>query len=290
MFVYFFLFVLGLLVGSFINVITLRYEPEQNLLSRKIIGGRSRCPNCLKKLSWYELIPLVSFFVQKGKCRSCGIGLSWQYPMVEVITGLVFFAIPWSLNNPLIINNLHNYQFLVSLIWILIFSLFVILFIIDLRHSIIPNQVNLSLGVLGLLLTAINGYYNKFGLLNGSFMGPYAAIFDLRDNIWINHLFAAFCGLFVFGALIFISRGRAMGWGDFKLIIVLGLIFGWPDILMIMFLSFLIGAAVSLVFLIRKKKTMKDAIPFGPFLVIGSALTFFLGYQIIQGYFSLFGL
>ena len=81
-----------------------------------------------------------------------------------------------------------------------------------------------------------------------------------------------------------------MGLGDFKLVAALGLIFGWPDILMVIFLAFIIGALVGIVFLIRKKKKMKDAIPFGPFLVIGAALTFFLGHQIIEGYFKLFGL
>ena len=93
-----------------------------------------------------------------------------------------------------------------------------------------------------------------------------------------------------FGAIILLSRGKAMGWGDFKLVGALGLIFGWPDILMVILLAFITGALVSIVVLIGKKKKMKDAIPFGPFLTTGAALTFFFGYQIIGGYFKLFGL
>ena len=126
-------------------------------------------------------------------------------------------------------------------------------------------------------------------MFNGSFLEHYAALFGLRENIWLNHFFAALLGMLFFGLIILLSRGRAMGWGDFKLIGPLGFIFGWPDILMIIFLSFIVGSICVLPLLIKKEKTMKDAVSFGPFLIIAATLTFFFGYWIIDGYFSLFG-
>ncbi len=302
-----FLFVFGLLVGSFINVITLRYQPSQNsegtrILDPKIIGGRSHCPHCLETLSWYELIPIFSFLIQNGKCRNCHERISLQYPIVELISGFIFSIVPWYISNFSAvgeklsifdfqtINQLSGYELRISLIWVLIFTLFLVLSIIDLRHLIIPDQINLSLGVLGLILIFIENQYNRFNFLSGSFLRHYAAVFGFRENIWLNHLIAAFIGAAVFGLIIFLSRGKAMGWGDFKLIAALGLIFGWPDILMVMVLAFIIGALISIIFLIKKKKKIKDIIPFGPFLIIGATLTFFLGYEIINGYFNLFGL
>jgi prepilin signal peptidase PulO-like enzyme (type II secretory pathway) len=300
---YLILFIFGLAVGSFINVITLRYQPGQNpegvrpfvgpygarILDKKIIGGRSHCPICLKTLDWYELIPIFSFFIQRGKCRSCGHKISFQYPLVEILSGLLFVFVPLTLINADFYADLRGLT-IISAVWVIIFLLFLILSIIDFRQSIIPNQINLSLGILGLILIVVNHYYDKFNYLSSSFLGHYAVIFGLRENIWLNYLVAALLGMAIFGAIILLSRGKAMGLGDFKLVGALGLIFGWPDILMVIFLAFIIGALVSIVFLIKKKKKMKDAIPFGPFLVIGAALTFFLGYQVIEGYFKLFGL
>jgi len=288
-FFYLLLFIFGLAAGSFLNVITLRYQPAQKILDKKIIGGRSHCPICLKTLAWYELIPIFSFFLQRGKCRSCGHKISLQYPLVEILSGLIFVFVPLSLLSSSISHWSFN-QWLIVIVWLLIFALFLLLSIIDLRHSIIPNQINLTLGILGLILMIINNYYNKFGFLRGSFLGYYAVIFGLRENIWINYSVAALLGMVIFGVIILLSRGKAMGLGDFKLIAALGLVFGWPDVSMVMFLAFVIGALISIVFLIRKKKKMRDAIPFGPFLVIGAALTFFFGYQIIGAYFKLFGL
>ena len=212
----------------------------------------------------------------------------------------------------MIVNTHHQWSVvssqwsvvILSTIWLLVFLLFLLLSIIDLRHSIIPNSINLSLAILGIILIANYPKLSHSFSWNPNFSGRlsffkyYAlpldflpsSIVNSQWSILINHLFAALFGMFIFGLIIFFSRGRAMGMGDFKLIGALGLIFGWPDILMVIALSFIIGAIVGIIFLIRKKKKIKDAIPFGPFLVIGSSLTFFFGYLIIDGYFKLFGL
>ncbi len=289
---YFLLFIFGLIVGSFLNVIILRYQSKGRILDRKTIGGRSRCPFCFKTLRFYELIPIFSFFIQKGVCRSCGHKISFQYPLVEALSGLIFVFVPMSLAYDLRLTD-YRFNFLQSAViicWLFIFVLLILLSAIDLRRSIVPNQINLTLGLLGLILVIIGDYYHRFGLLTGSFLKNYAAVFGLRDNIWINHLFAALLGMVFFGLIIFLTKEKAMGWGDFKLVGALGLIFGWPDILMIIFSAFIIGAIAGVFLLIGKKKKMKDAVPFGPFLAVGSTLIFFFGYQIIGGYFKLFGL
>ncbi len=281
------LFFFGLAIGSFLNVVSLRYSPGQKLLDLKIINGRSRCPRCGKTLVWYELIPLFSFLIQKGRCRACGNRLSLQYPLVEFLSGLIFILVPLALasdfSRPLIIGC-----------WLLVFILFLLLSIIDFRHYLIPDSINLSLGFLGVLLLIIKSFEQRPIINNQlSFLGHYAFLLDfssfsLLSSPWINRFFAAATVMIFFGLIIVLSRGRGMGWGDFKLAGALGLIFGWPDALVIVFLSFIIGAATVAPLLFKKRKTMKDVVPFGPFLIIGASLVFFFGYEIIDGYFNLF--
>ena len=300
---YFILFFFGLAVGSFLYVVSLRYLPGQNpegkplasygagLLDLKIIGGRSRCPHCRETLKWYELIPLLSFIIQKGRCRNCGKRLSLQYPLVEFLSGLIFVFVPFvSVNSLQFIIYSQFLQFLVIGSWLLIFILFLLLSIIDFHHYIIPDLINLVLGSLGIILIALNQKIGNFGFITGSFMGHYAAIFGFRESIWLNHFFAAFLGMAFFGLVIILTRGRAMGWGDFKLVGALGLIFGWPDIIMIIALSFIIGSIFVAPLLIKGRKNMKDAVPFGPFMIMASVLVFFIGFQMIDSYFKLFGI
>ena len=292
------LFIFGLAIGSFLNVVSLRYEPGQRLLDLKIIGGRSHCPHCRKTLRWYELIPLLSFIVQFGKCRDCGVRLSLQYPLVEFLSGLIFVFVPLPLSS-LMIND-QRLMIVFPIIWIIVFLLFLLLSIIDFRHYIIPDSINLSLAILGVILIILLIIGNQGLMINGqsSFLGHYSLLFDLpffsilntQYLILVSHLFAAIIAMAFFAAIIIFTKGRAMGWGDFKLVGALGLIFGWPDVLMVVFLSFVIGAICVTPLLIKKQKTMKDAVPFGPFLIISSALTFFFGYNIIDEYFRLFGL
>ena len=287
---YLILFCIGLAVGSFINVVSLRYQPGQKLLSSRIIGGRSHCPHCRQKLNWYELVPIFSFLIQKGRCRHCGSWISWQYPIVEILSGLIFVAIPWHLSNWHNYNNLSIFQsFNLSIvIWVLIFLLFLILAVIDLRHYLVPDQINLSLAILGIVLIIFQSF--NLPIFQSSFLGHYALLFNPPGNIWLNHLFAALLSSAFFAAIILITRGRAMGWGDFKLAGALGLIFGWPDVLMVVALSFVIGSLFVLPLLIKGKKKMKDVVPFGPFLVVSGALTFFFGFQIIAAYFNFFNI
>jgi prepilin signal peptidase PulO-like enzyme (type II secretory pathway) len=124
--------------------------------------------------------------------------------------------------------------------------------------------------------------------MGGSFLGSYAVIFGLRENIWLNHLVGLAVGAAFFGVLILITLGRGMGMGDLKLAAALGVIFGWPDIILIIAVSFIVGSLVSLPALITRKKGMKSFLPFGPFLAIASLVIFFFGPDLMRIYFSLF--
>ena len=290
---YFILFVFGLAIGSFLNVVALRYRPTFKLLDFKTLklylGGRSKCPVCDETLAWYELIPIFSFLIQKKKCRHCGHRISLQYPLIEILSGLIFVFVP-------LVLVASGYTLMAILIWILIFLLFLLLSIIDFRQYIIPDSINLSLAVLGIVLIISQSL--NLSISQSSFLGYYANLFNFwplsvvsgQLSVVINHLFAAFIAMLFFGAIILLTKGKAMGLGDLKLVGPLGLIFGWPDILMVLFLAFIIGAIFSVILLIGKKKKIKEAVPFGPFLVVAASLTFFFGYQIIDGYFKLFGL
>jgi prepilin signal peptidase PulO-like enzyme (type II secretory pathway) len=285
------LFFIGLAVGSFVNVVSLRYQPTYKLTNLKtlrlLMGGRSHCPVCGQKLNWYELVPIFSFIIQKGKCRGCGSRISWQYPLVEFLTGLIFVFVPLSFVD--YSGYLGVFGLLGSLLWILIFILFLLLSVIDIRHYLIPDSLNLSLAILGIVLIIFKSLNLS---ISQSFLGHYALMFNslIPLNSFLNHLLGAVAAAGLFAAIILITRGRAMGWGDFKLAGSLGLIFGWPDILLVIGLSFIIGSLIVLPFLIKGKKKMKDFVPFGPFLILAATLVFFFGFEIINAYFKFFGI
>ncbi len=280
------LFFFGAAMGSFLNVIALRYNPDKFLLGRHTVGGRSHCSFCRKTLKWYELVPLLSFVIQAGKCRSCGAKLDFQYPASELVAGFIAVSTPLMVRSYFALVPEAN-LWVISAVWIVIFWTFLLLALIDFRLHIIPDELNIFLVILGLVLLVVSP---SLPLGNTSFMGAYSLMFGLGNSIWINHLFGALFGLVFVGALIAITRGRGMGVGDLKLAIILGLIFGWPDIVMILFLAFIIGSLVALGLMAFGKQHMKGRIAFGPYLVLASVLVFAFGEKMLAAYFSLFGI
>lgn len=272
---YFLLFFFGAAIGSFLNVIALRYRPERFLLSAKSIGGRSRCPKCRRTLRWFELVPLASFTLQGGRCRRCRARLSSRYPIVEILSGLIFVFVP---------VRLANFQFPIfnfptlSILWILFFLTLLLVFLVDMRLSIIPDEANIFLMALAILLLSAHG-----GL---PFSGSYGGLFGLQGNVWLNHIFAAIAGGAFFGLLILVTKGRGMGLGDLKLIIPLGFLFGWPAIIFLAAAAFILGAAYGVYAIWIRGKNMKSAVPFGPFIVAAAALVFFFGSPAIDAYFG----
>ena len=268
------LFVFGLAVGSFLDVLASRYNPDKFLLSYEITRGRSKCQSCGKELKWFELVPIISFVLQAGRCRTCKARLSFEYPLVETLSGLIFVLVPRIFSS-----------WTVAGLWILVFLTLLLITLIDLRLNLIPDEASIFLVILGALLIILTA--SRFSLVEGSFLGPYAALAGLRQNIWFNHLIAAISSGLFFWLIIVITRGRGMGGGDLKLGAALGVIFGWPDILALLALAFIIGSLFGLGGILRRKKTLKSAMPFGPYLTLASGIVFFFGGDLARSYLKL---
>jgi leader peptidase (prepilin peptidase) / N-methyltransferase len=279
---YVLLFIFGLIVGSFLNVVALRYNGEDMVADPKVIGGRSHCPHCGKTLQWFELIPVISFIIQRRRCRNCRAKIGWQYPLVELLSGFIFALVPlqtFTLTGP------GQIFVVLSTLWVIIFEILLLVAYIDIRLGIIPDELNVLLGILGIFMAIFLGGY--FGLENHSFFGAYSSLFGLQNNIWTNHIVAALGGAAFFALLILITRGKGMGMGDVKLAAPLGLIFGWPDVAMVILSAFVIGALVGLGFIVAHRRTIKGSLPFGPFLVIGATIVFFFAIPLVAAYFHL---
>lgn len=275
--VWLFLFVFGIAIGSFMNVLALRYDGEHFLLDPRVIGGRSHCPHCKHTLRWFELIPLVSFLIQGGKCRECKAKIGWQYPLVELLSGILFVAVPLRLYG----------NVLLSIFWIAAFEILLLITYIDIRLRIIPDELTVALALIAVFAGIF--WVGYFGSASYSFLDPYAAFFGLQNNFWASHVVGAIFGAAFFGILVLVTRGKGMGMGDVKLSLPLGFLFGWPDMLFLTAASFVFGACVGVVFLARKEKTMKSALPFAPFLALAAAFIFFAGAPALGTYFHIIG-
>jgi len=266
------LFVFGVVIGSFLNVVTMRYDGAHFLFDAKMIGGRSHCPHCKKTLRWFELVPIVSFLVQGGRCRRCKAKLSVQYPIVELLSGLIFVFVPYlplTLGAGVGVSAFGTPLVLVAALWVAAFEALLVMAVIDIRMGIIPDEVNIFLAAFGVLLTVALGV--QAGTILSAVIG------------------AAVAGVF-FAALIAVTRGKGMGMGDLKLAIPLGLLFGWPGIVLVLIAAFVIGAVFGVAVIVAGKNTMKGTVPFGPFLALGAATAFFWGPQIMSWYLSLLGI
>jgi prepilin signal peptidase PulO-like enzyme (type II secretory pathway) len=287
------LFLVGLALGSFVNVFTLRYQPSDKPWALADVRGRSRCLSCLKTLSWYELIPLVSFIIQRGKCRACNAVLSLQYPLVEMCAGLVTVGVPLTLQSAFMMwNPAWGTWFFVftCVLWIAALLTLFAIAVIDLRHYLIPNALNLFLLVLGIAWVAVAGARGVFGTFGGgSFLRHFAPLFFVPQNYWLSHAIGSAVSVLFFVGLVIFSRGRGMGMGDVKLIGALGFLFGWPDVVMVVLLSFIIGAVIAVALMALGRKRMSDLVPFGPFIVAASYAVFFLGAGVLEAYFGIIG-
>ncbi|OGD56728.1 hypothetical protein A2V71_04265 [Candidatus Berkelbacteria bacterium RBG_13_40_8] len=248
---------LGLAVGSLLNVIIFRFDDLKSILTT-----RSHCPKCKRQLTWYELIPFFSYLVLWGKCRTCKKPISIQYPLVEVGTGLIFALLFW------------KFGFSWELIpYVLISSILIIIFVYDILHYLIADiLVWIAIGiwviwlavdylVIGHQLSVIsNSIYGGLGL------GGFLAI------------------------LVVASREKWMGAGDIKLGFLLGAMISWPNVLVGGFAAFSLGSIVGLVLIGVRKKTMKDRVPFAPFLIAGMFLALFLGDKLMNWYLEGLGL
>lgn len=277
-----FLFVFGLIIGSFLNVVAFRYSGNGPLFNFKKLSGRSRCPYCRRSLKWRELIPLLSFLWQGGRCRSCRHRLSWQYPIVELASGFAllmpyYFYNYFDISHRLLASEAVGRYYIIGVVWTLAALAMILLAAIDSRLRIIPDQINLFLAGLGIILGLAGA---------GSFLKNYGDWLALTNGQFLDRFLAALAALLFFGFIIMISRGRAMGVGDLKLAGALGLLLGWPDIALSLSFAFVLGAIAGLILLLARRRTLKSIIPFGPFMIAGVFIHIFFGYQIANWYFT----
>lgn len=242
-----FIFLLGLAVGSFLNVAIFRLKQ-----GKSFFFGRSFCPQCQKQIAWYDNIPLLSFVLLGGRCRQCQKPIGWQYPLVELAAGLIFLFLYW-----------HFGLTLKFWIYLVLTSVLLIIFVYDLKYGQILDEV----AVPAMIFSFFAGLYLKLGF-------------------W-NLILAAVLGAGFFGLQYLVSAGRWVGDGDIRLGALMGLMLGWKYLLVALFLAYLIGAGVSLVLLALKKKAMSSEIPFGPFLAAGTFIALIYGRQILAWYLNL---
>ena len=244
---------MGLAIGSFLNVVIIRSVKGESL------RGRSYCRNCRTQLTAKELIPLISFCVQKGRCRNCGAVLSRQYFWVELASGFLFASAFYFLAKN------FGFQLTAPFFWWLFFfwllaSLVIIIFAADWRFQIIPHIPAIILFILGAAATIYrNGWSFSSGL-------DFAAAFALS--------------LFFFSLWLF-SKGDWMGLGDAKLILATSLLVGYPLSTVAFLFSFWLGGIVGAGLLLSGLKTKKSQIPFGPFILLGAFMAYLIGEQFL---------
>jgi leader peptidase (prepilin peptidase)/N-methyltransferase len=249
-----FAFMLGAVVGSFLNVCIYRLPKDES-----IVFPPSRCPGCGKNIRWFDNIPIISWLVLRGRCRSCSASISLQYPLVELTNGLLSLAL-----------FMRFGPTLAFLILFLFCSAMVVITFIDLEHQIIPDVISLPGIVVGFVFSF---FIPQLGWLN-SLLGILAGGGSLWLVAWLYEL---------------LTKKEGMGGGDIKLLAMMGAFFGWKAIPFIIFVSSLTGTVIGVSVMLAQKKDSKLAIPFGPFLALGSIIYIFFGSRIIHWYLSMSG-
>lgn len=235
----------GLILGSFVNVVIYRLPRGESLVS-----PGSRCPQCGTPIRPRDNIPVLSFVVLRGRCRACGARISWRYPVVEATAGLLLASL-WVRYAP----DRAWLQFVAASGLVL---MLLAIFFIDLEHQIVPNAISYPGVVIGLLLAIPQGQF------------PMAV------------LAAAAAGAFF--ALIAIASGGGMGGGDVKLAAMMGAFLRWPDVAFALLVAFTLGAAAGILLIVTGRRSRKDPIPFGPALALGAVAALFAATPVIRWY------
>ncbi|MEN8256318.1 MAG: prepilin peptidase [Thermodesulfobacteriota bacterium] len=244
----FFSFVFGAIVGSFLNVVILRLpDPEAS-----VVFPGSHCPSCKTSLHWYENIPIISFLFLQGRCRTCQVKISIQYPLVELAMALLSFF--------LLQRFFISVEFLIYFVFA---AALLVIIVIDFYHQIIPDRISLPGIVLG-----------------------FAASFLLPGLAWQSSALGILFGGGIFYAIAMgyylVTKRHGMGGGDIKLLAMIGAFQGWQALPFVIFCSSLLGTIVGLGAMVKQKKGGQTRIPYGPFLAMASLLYLFFDHRIIQ--------
>lgn len=256
---YFFIFLLGLIIGSFLNCFIWRLHEEEGM------WNRSYCPKCREQIFWYDNIPVISFILLGGKCRHCKEKISFQYPIVEIVIA-VLFVIAFYHNIQYSIFNILDFNFLLLTLrdWFII-SVMAIIFIYDLRWYLILDEISLPACLIVLL-------FNLFLGIN-----------------WLTLLISGIIGGSFFLIQFVISRGKWIGGGDIRLGLLMGLALGRFDYLLLaILLAYFAGSFVGLGLIIFGRKKWDSQIPLGVFLSVSTVLVIFWGEAIMNWYFGFF--
>jgi len=240
-----FVVIMGLVIGSFLNVCIFRIPREES-----ISFPPSHCMKCGTKIKTYDLFPVISYFILRGKCRKCGDKISMRYPLIELTTGILFLLI------------YLKFGFTLDLIKFALLACFLIVIgMIDLDTTDVYLQTTLP-GII------IGSAFIVFAFINGT-----------------SYLTFIFGGLLAGGLIaLIIAITHGMGWGDFEICLLSGLFLGFKSSIIMLFFSFVLGGTIGVFLLVTKKKSGKDPIPFGPFIVMGTFIAMFFGEQIINWY------
>ncbi len=245
-------FILGLLLGSFGNVVI--YRLPQN---KSVVTPRSHCQVCGKTVPWYHNVPFFSWFILRGKCFSCKAPFSIRYPLVELLMGILF----------LMVYLIFGWQWITLEYLLFIFGLVIVSFI-DLDHFILPDIFTLSGIVLGLLGGIFNPEREFLDALYGVLMGG--------GFLWlIAYLYYV------------LRKEEGMGGGDIKLLAWIGAVLGWKSIPFVIFFSSITGSIIGVSVMVRSKGNLKTVIPFGPYLALGALVYLFAGSDLSQWYLHL---
>lgn len=244
LFVYMYIAIVGMVFGSFFNVVGLRIPNNQS-----IVKPRSACPNCKHQLAALELIPIFSYLFQKGKCKSCGLKISPIYMFIELLTAILFTI------SPIVVG--WSKELIVA--WVLI-SLLMIILVSDIAYMIIPNKVLLFFFIIFIPIRIFVPF-----------------------DIWWEPLLGFVVGFGMLFIIAVISKG-GMGFGDVKLFALLGFVLGWKLVLLAFFLSTFFGALIGLIGMLFKKVKRGQPFPFGPFIVMGTLVAYFVGERLIAWY------
>lgn len=257
-------FFLGAVVGSFVNVVI-----ERTIAGEDWVKTRSRCDYCKHVIAWYDNIPLLSYMLLRRKCRYCKKRISIQHPAVEFLTGVLFvwwygigFAFFQLTQKPLTVIQ--------PLFWLVVGILLLMVLITDLKYMIIPDYAVVGLGIVALMYRV---YLAQAGVM------------QIQD-LWRAILAGVIASLMFLGIHL-LTRGAGMGLGDVKFVLVMGWLLGWSRLIVGLMAAFVFGAIVGVGLLITKKKKMRQEVPFGPFLVIGTVLALVWGNQLWSWYWGL---
>lgn len=269
--IFIYLFIFGLAIGSFLNVLIDRLPNEQSIM------GRSYCDHCKHKLAWNDLIPVFSFVFLGGKCRYCGKKISWQYPLIEILTGISFVLI----FNPDLIGV--NFQFPIfnefsnSLIFKIgmlgLVSTLIVIFFSDLKYQIIPDSMQITFFIFALFIHIFSLKY----------------FWNLEFGIW-SFLISGVVVLLPILILYWLTKGRGMGFGDVKLAFIIGFFLGLKAGLLALYCSFILGAIIGLALIIFKQKKLKSKIAFGPFLILGMIIVLIWQKELFDLIYKIYGL